>query len=371
VSARGAALKRVSRARLARAREGQSAGSAEPSRQYRNKWPRAKSAATSGRESAVAPRRVVRAPQAADPTLPKHVRECFHNGGRRWALYVWKKFHPTTAYRLPFLSKSWRCSECARFEAAVTFARIRQAFAQLDPSGVVFVVLTLDRDGYFSGKPWADVATAHRGLSRMSRALLKRLNRLCKARGWTPIGSRWVAVVEAHRSGWPHVNFMLYCRELAAELERERLARLADGATARASVLLGDELLRHARETGWGPQSTAERARSRDAVIGYITKLVGQAAKTTGELAKITQAPLSAPEGFRRLRAGKGFLPARHKNPGWTGTVVRRVADPRHAAFAAEPMARHNDATIPMLCAEIEERRIAGGYPHASAPHVS
>jgi len=225
---------------------------------------------------------------------------------------------------------------------------------------VVFAVLTLDRDGYFSGEPWPNVTAAYRELSRMSRALLKRLNRFCTTRGWEAIGSRWAGVVEAHRSGWPHVNLMLYSPELAAALESARIAQLECGATARESVLLCDELLRHAKETGWGPQSTAERARSRDAVTGYITKLSGEAAQTAGELSKITQTPLSAPQGFRRLRAGKGFLPPRHKNPEWTGTVVRRVSDPQRSAYFAEPIAKHRDATIPLLCAAIEERRLSG-----------
>jgi hypothetical protein len=206
----------------------------------------------------------------------------------------------------------------------VTFARIKQAFAPLDPRGVVFMVLTLDRDGYYSGKPWADVATAFRELSRMQNRLMHRLNRWCVSRGWRPIGNRWVATVEAHRSGWPHVNLVVHCPELAIELEANRLHRLEQGQNKRESTLLAGDPLRHVTNSGYGVQSTAERARDVDAVAGYVTKLAGEAGAVASEVAKLTQLPTNAPVRFRRLRAGKGFLPPRHRNPDVTGTLVRR-----------------------------------------------
>jgi hypothetical protein len=206
----------------------------------------------------------------------------------------------------------------------VTFARIRDAFAPLEPGGTVFMVLTLDRDGYYSGKPWQSTAHAFRELSRMSRMLLKRLNRMCRVRGWRPIGNRWVSTVEAHRSGWPHVNFVLHCPELAIELERDRSEKKSRGMSDRQASLLDGEILRHALEAGYGLQSTAERGRDVAALAGYITKLAGEAGALASEVAKLTQLPMNAPVRFRRLRAGKGFLPPRHRNPDVTGTLVRR-----------------------------------------------
>ena len=259
--------------------------------------------------------------------VPRHVEHCSATGARDWWIYTWKKAAPNKIQRAPYTCRSWRCPSCREHEAAVTFARIKQAFKPLEAMGVVFLVLTLDRDGYYSGKPWKDPASAYRALSHMSRCFLKRLNRLCVARGWPAPRSRWVAVVEAHRSGWPHVNLMIYCPELALELERDRVLAVARGATQRESVLLSGELLYHATATGWGPQSTAERARSKDALAGYVTKLAGEANWTTGELAKVTQSPVNAPVRFRRLRSGKGFLPPRYRDPTVSGTLVRRRRD--------------------------------------------
>jgi hypothetical protein len=75
---------------------------------------------------------------------------------------------------------------------------------------------------------------------------------------------------------------------------------------------------------GWGRQSSAEAARSVDAVCGYAVKLAGLHDASAGELAKITQVPTNAPERFRRLRAGKGFLPPRKHDEAVTGCLMRR-----------------------------------------------
>jgi len=263
---------------------------------------------------------------------------------------------------------------CRRHEAAVTFARIRQAVQrtdpetdelELDPKGWCFLVLTLDRDGYFSGKPWFDVNAAYKSLGKMSRKALERIGRVWgpdlreevrvnKKTGETSVryvrtlGNRWFSVVEAHRSGWPHVNLVLWCPELAALLRAESADRLEDPDIANALALAREawksreavpshvrELARKAtvaggrvldvlEASGWGRQSTAEAARDLEAVIGYGVKLAGLHDASVGELAKVTQCPMNAPERFRRLRAGKGFLPPRECNPEVTGVLMRR-----------------------------------------------
>jgi len=288
--------------------------------QYKDKSPQAKSAATfrsKPRQSSMEGGSEWQPPKV----LPRHVRACQHSPDRRerWYVWTWKRGAPAVQTRVPYSCNSWRCPECARHEAAVTFARIKEAVGTVgDPSGWVFAVLTIDRNGYYTGKPWADVTSAYRELGRMSERFLKRLRR---AYG---LGSEWVAVVEMHRSGWPHINLMLHCPELAAALRAAKAERAASGATERESILLSGELLDHAMDVGWGRQSTAEAAKDTDALAGYIVKLAGNHDATVGELAKMTQAPTTAPARFRRLRSGKGFLPPRRSNPEVTGVLVRR-----------------------------------------------
>lgn len=304
--------------------------------------------------------------------LPKHVRNC--NGGagaRGWWLYTWKRVDPAKKQRAPYNCQSWRCPHCARYEASVTFARIKQAFDPLSDGGAVFIVLTLDREGYYSreGGRWRNVTDAFRDLGRMSEKFLKRLRRFHKRMGWAPFGSKWVATVEAHRTGWPHMNLVIHSPELAEYLENDRQARERRGLSARDQVLVKDELRACVIGAGWGPQSTAERGRSKDALAGYITKLAGLAGSTAGEVAKITQAPMLAPERFRRLRSGKNFLPPRIVDPEVTGTLVRRY----HLQHGPTVLPIHNvkgeDAKREVaLCCEHEERLLVDEL--AEAEHI-
>ena len=300
-------------------------------------------------------------------SIPRHVRNCQEGGSKRWALYLWLKNNPSSVLRVPYRCNSWRhAGPCARHEAAVTFARIKEATEKPEfrPEGFIFVVLTIDRNGFYSkGKPrFADAIEAYKELSRMSRAFFSRLRRMCERRGWLSPKSNWVAVVEAHRSGWAHVNFMIYAPDLAAALDADREARLAAGKSNREAILIDDELLSIAVGAGWGPQSTAERVRSRDALAGYITKIAANAEATSGELAKLTQVPLNAPNKFRRLRSGKGFLPPRRKNLEMTGTLIRREYDPYRSAMGAVALHEINDPDsrrIAMECCGHEADRMA------------
>lgn len=298
-----------------------------------------------------------------DRVLPRHVAACQYSTvhHERWFVWTWSRANSTVQTRIPYSCNSWRCEVCRRHEAAVTFARIREASEPLEASGWCFLVMTLDRDGYYGGEPWPDVTAAYGALGKMTRAFLGRIGR-----NWGPdsvlesggrsgelrtvrkLGNRWVGVVEAHRSGWPHMNLLVWCPELAAALRAEHAERLEDPRiadavalardawrnkepvpratrdVARLATVLGPELAELARASGWGLQSTAEAANSSAAVAGYLMKLAGLHDASVGELAKITQAPLNAPERFRRLRSGKGFLPPRHTNPEVTGCLVRR-----------------------------------------------
>jgi len=229
-------------------------------------------------------------------------------------------------------------------------------------------VLTLDRDGYFSGKAWRDVGEAYQALTKMAERFRKRVQRWMEKQGMTPFGSEYVAVVEGHLSGWPHVNLMIRSPELATVLENERLERELAGLSKRECILLGGALLAAATGTGWGVQSTAERVRDKNAIAGYITKLAGLAGAAASEIAKITQAPLSAPERFHRLRAGDGFLPKRNKSHEVTGTLVRRTRDVDGTPLALpvhNVPARHREQVAACCYHEEElmlgELRVAGG----------
>jgi len=307
----------------------------------------------------------------------------------------------TQLTRVQYCCNSWRCDVCRRHEAAVLFARLRDAAVRpdLDPRGWCFLVLTLDRN------EWADVNSAYRGLSKLTNRTLKRIGRRWgpvsrteksgrakKERVVRALGNQWIAVVEAHRSGWPHMNLFVWCPELAELLEQEQQDTLQDpqirDAHERSIALwrarrrlppeavgprfageLPDELRQVARKAtvargellallvgcGWGYQSTAERARDVESVLAYGTKLAGMHDDSLGELAKVTQAPLCAPARFRRFRCGKGFLPPRRSNPEVTGCMVRR----RRAVAGDWEIGSINAPKDPAQLEQVERARVA------------
>lgn len=274
---------------------------------------------------------------------PEHVKQCWHNGGRAWWIYSWKVESPNRVRRAPYVCQSWRCPTCKRYDASVNFARIREAAEALPSDGWLFLTLTIERDGV---KTWQEVDKIYKQLSRQCRNFLKRLKRWQQRMGMSDcVDSKWVGVVEAHRSGWPHLHLMIHSSDLA------RFVRF----NPRLHDRLPPELEAHAVACGFGVVSSLEVARSSEAVAGYLTKLAGEMDQTTGELAKLTQLPIFAPVRFRRLRSGKGFLPPRRKNPEYTGTMLRRsVGDWGFAQV--DPL--HRQATSPLVIAlcEWEER---------------
>lgn len=312
---------------------------------YKDKWPqtppgspqaprdladqREGSPTTEGRRSAGGSPKGVREPdfrsekrkKYSDVVIPKHVRHCSGTGSRDWAIYTWDPTNPALVTRSPYMCNSWRCTVCRRHEAAVTFARTKAAFEGIegwDPTRLGFFVLTLDRDGWYSGQPWKNERAAYAALGSMARKFIKRLNRKAVKEGVEPPGIRWAATVEAHKTGWPHYQLTIYLPEQwRDELPTERGYQIGWS-------FLSEELRTHAEAVGWGKHSSFERARDAGAALGYLIGTAGKHEASIGELSKITQLPLNAPARFRRLRSGKGFLPPRWKGTK-TGTLIRRM----------------------------------------------
>lgn len=267
-----------------------------------------------------------------EPWHPSHVQACANNDlpGALWFLNVWPKDNPLKQTRIAYTCNSYRCpsAQCQKKAASTDFARIKTALESedLDPAGFVFFVLTLDQHNTFDTlkKPYKDEQEAFKRLSSNTRFFLRRLRRRQKSRGDRVLENEWVGTVEVQRNGWPHVNLIVYAPELAEELrEGQKYGPLPDKKRHRAQIV-DPWLLSAVTETNWGTISTAEGVRDRDAMAGYIVKLGGEFGRTSGEIAKITQAPTNARMKLRRIRAGKGFLPPQRTPSDSTGVMMRR-----------------------------------------------
>lgn len=299
--------------------------------------------------------------------LPKHVKHCHARGARDWWIWVWQKNNSTLKTRIPYRCGSWRCEDCRVHEAHVAWTRMRDAFEPLDASGIVFLVLTLDRKCTYSKKKhWNTAQDAFRELGALTSGFLRNLRRWAKSNGWKPLKNQWVQTIEAHQSGWPHANIVLWSPELAEWIAEEKKAKLDDHITEDQSRYVSSYLADMVTRAGWGLLSTAERANSKEETLGYICKTAGKVDESIGELAKLSQLPMAAPFRFRRIRSGVGFLPKRKKNENVTGTLVRR----QHSVTGYDVIPLHNvkgDAAIENCeCACATEEKIWYGELEAS-----
>lgn len=279
---------------------------------------------------------------AFEPHYPSHVRACANNEliSMPWVLHFWKRNNPETRQKQVYTCGSYRCPSpaCQKHAAHTDFARIVAALDEKDPQGNqlrdskgwVFLVLTIDQNHtYGTGKEYENEQQAFKQLSENTRFFLRRLRGHQKRNGWRVLENEWVGTIEVQRNGWPHMNLILYSPELAAELKSE--------APPKGRQLVQGWLKTMVTETNWGTISTAEGARSRDALAGYVVKLAGDFQRKAGEIAKITQAPVNAKMKLRRIRAGRGFLPPqRNSESEWTGAMFKREVI--HGRIVSGPM---------------------------------
>lgn len=198
---------------------------------------------------------------------------------------------------------------------------------------------------------WGNVAHTWAALSPRQARLMKRWARQCcrehgcEGRVWT--GKRWAlrclghckpyqlrgqycAVVEQHKphgpdgERWPHLNLVLHWPWLARRVSRAPTRLIPRGGTRPPGRVLGRcRLLDDIVAAGWGYQACAELVLDGRAIAGYLVKHARACERTAGEVSKLSQIPYAAPQGFRRIRSGRGFLPPRLKSDA-TGVLVRR-----------------------------------------------
>lgn len=285
--------------------------------------------------------KTVGGPWAPVVTVPEseqlaYIRCCAHNEARKQSywLWTWEAADPSRRLRTPYRCGSWRCPYgCRPFAGHLLFERIRESFDPLPPGDLVMLTLTLPSLDHARGlKSDAALAEVYRDVLERKEKFWRRLRRLHELRGWEWIGSSYVAVLEQHASGIPHVNLLVHSPGWAQHLRRGAPAEWQKDPKnyhkthGNRHWLFDSDLQIHAAETGWGWRCTAEpvRANAVDQLAGYIVKLAGRTDAMHGEIAKACQLPLRAPRHFRRLRAGRGFLVPRRRKEGWTGTIVRR-----------------------------------------------
>jgi len=285
---------------------------------------------------------------------PAYVKAC---SAGSWHL-TGARFDPTTYewlgdWKAPFKCRSWRhAGPCRRWRASQNFARLAAALSRQTTKDICFIVLTLDpserRVGGRRGKAKKDFEIRAwrgpwEGFQEMRKMWTKFQREITRAWG----KNVYAATVEVTPAGWPHLNVVMVCTGLAKYVGQY------PGGAQRWVVM-------KAKSNGFGKMATIERAQSKRAVAGYIVKVAGevehhardhklvpqasselrrqaeyqvdqqtmfnrvkpttaQRERLVGEVIKLSQLPMDAPEHFRRIRSSKGFLPPPFKRPGVTG----------------------------------------------------
>ncbi len=263
---------------------------------------------------------------------PRYVQAC---QGGQWCLNLVNR--TTGKIRtVPYRCRSWRCTakwvdhktgkltSCQRWKAAQNYARIREALAGYRAQDIVLAVFT------YEAPKGADPQVAFDKLEEGWPLLRKRLHRMYGA-------FEYVATVEITRRGWPHLNVIMAGGGVGlmcdTKLERPYTDRDGKRQTRTVYTLNAEErqhLTDHLETTGMGRVCTMERATSGDAISGYVVKVAGEWEKEEGEgtaaaeVVKLSQVPVNAKKGFRRLRSSVGFLPPVYTSKSdWTGWLAR------------------------------------------------
>jgi hypothetical protein len=248
-----------------------------------------------------------------DGKQPRYVNACEH---KAWHVRLESK-STGEEWRTVYRCGSWRHDgECRRHKASEDFARIRSALSKRN--FWVYMVLTYDQWAVkwryvrerFQNVLGIDPSTAdieardacYRGITRNLQSLTQWISRNYRS-GIDKERPVYVAVVEQHQSGWPHVNLLVsspaFCMAVQADQKAER-----------------QNIKKALMREGFGYVLWVEMVRDRQKMTSYLSKICA-----AGEVGKLTQAPIDAPPRFRRLRATIGLLPKKVKNEDLTGSL--------------------------------------------------
>lgn len=214
-----------------------------------------------------------------------------------WTIATWRRDSGEDPKIKPFRCNSWRHSgECRLFCGAVDFARISIALKKR--RNWTYCVLTYPRFDYPNVEELFRAGKDHWNLLR--KRIIKRWGEFKYIQTW-----------EVHKSMYPHVN---------VTISNPGFYQAACDAPDYENAKF---LQQQALASGFGKQCWAEPIRNADRMAGYLTKL---GLELTGQAVK-DQVPVNAPRHFRRIRASRGTLPPRTKNPEITGQLFKMGYD--------------------------------------------
>jgi hypothetical protein len=123
---------------------------------------------------------------------------------------------------------------------------------------------------------------------------------------------RYIQTWEIQADGTPHLNVLIQCKRLFLALS-DAHRQIKQGWLAPAAVA-----------SGFGHICYCQAVKCKRDATRYLTKT---ARELTGAGEKC-QVPINAPRHFRRIRASRGLLPPRKKDPDVTGRLIQMPIPP-------------------------------------------
>lgn len=274
-------------------------------------------------------------PQLPHPRDPAYVHACHHG---EWLMHFRYKTGPKVGASAPYTCGSRRhLGPCRDRWSRILFARLADPACQFTTAhktgAAMLWTLTLPGAMHANTSEHSLLAL-NEALGDRLRRLFNRLNKQAKRDGRPVLAYFWVR--EAHRSGVPHVHLLVVDKHEADQLrDRDQLHEARpDVAANGAAKLATGSLLAAALASGFGERFEAELVKDREAVVGYMTKVVGsmgdeERAKRAryedralaGEVTKGTQVPELLPVHCRSYGSSRGFIPPRNKDDNVTAFI--------------------------------------------------
>jgi hypothetical protein len=255
--------------------------------------------------------------------LPNAARKCVNAA---YALEVIK--NGKVSYVRAFC-KTWKCPICASYVRAVNYCQVRDTLKQYELSTIFYAVNTVSST-VLTNVLDINADESYEYVYKCWKRMYQRIRR-----HYSDI--KMIQTVERMRNNYAHLNTIFVSKQLAEDW-------------VASPLIVSTWYNKISKEAGFGHMTSFTSVNSVEGMSSYITKISnagddGTTVNQSSHIVKLSQLPLNAPKGFRRLRSSKGFLVRRFtgmsKDTGTEYRFIRGHAELLNVMQASQ--ARHDE----------------------------
>jgi hypothetical protein len=223
--------------------------------------------------------------------LPNAARKCVN---AKYALEVIQ--NGKVSYVRAFC-KTWKCPICASYVRAVNYCQVRDTLKQYELSSIFYAVNTVSST-VLTNVLDINADESYEYVYKCWKRMYQRIRR-----HYSDI--KMIQTVERQGNKYAHLNNIFVSKQLSEDWIASPLT-------------VSSWYNKISQEAGFGHMTSFAPVDNVEGMASYITKISnkgddGSTVNQSSHITKLTQLPLNAPKGFRRLRSSKGFLVRRLK----------------------------------------------------------